>query len=35
MIEIIGEAVNGTAHWYKIASVDGGDFVAARYIVPV
>lgn len=33
VIEIIGEAVNRTTLWYKIASPDGGDFVAARYVV--
>ncbi|WP_061026281.1 N-acetylmuramoyl-L-alanine amidase [Bradyrhizobium sp. CCH5-F6] len=31
-IEIIGDAMNGATRWYKIASPDGGDFVAARYV---
>lgn len=34
-IEIIGEAMNGATRWYKIAGADGGDFVAARYVVLV
>lgn len=33
VIDIIGEATNGTTRWFKIASADGGDFVAARYVV--
>ena len=31
-VEIVGEAKNGATLWYKIASADGGDFVAARYV---
>lgn len=31
-IEIIGEAINGTTKWFKIASDDGGDFVSAAYV---
>lgn len=33
IIDIVGEAMNGTTKWLKIASPDGGDFVAARYVV--
>lgn len=33
VIDIIGEAMNGTTRWFKVASPDGGDFVAARYVV--
>lgn len=34
-IEIVGDAMNGATRWYKIASPDGGDFVAARYVTLV
>lgn len=32
-VEILGEAKNGTTLWYRIASEDGGDYVAARFVV--
>lgn len=31
-VEILGEAKNGTTLWYRIASEDGGDYVAASYV---
>ena len=31
-VEILGEARNGTTLWYRIASEDGGDYVAASYV---
>ena len=31
-VEILGEAKNGNTLWYRIASEDGGDYVAASYV---
>lgn len=31
-VEILGEARNGPTLWYRIASEDGGDYVAASYV---
>ena len=31
-VEILGEARNGPTLWYRVASEDGGDYVAAAYV---